>query len=145
MKLKKVKRDTMLKALMKGQGDAMLKPLIKVKRVQKVLTPWFLIIIGEEECGNNFEEDETFPLVVIRLEDMTDQKVMGFNDNDVLDRVNNIDQMVRDVEFQSVYTTSELARQVVRSTLAFLEISNFCSLRQVMVGLTKVSNNYWIC
>ena len=82
---------------------------------------------------------------MIRLEDMTDQKVMGFNDNDVLDRVNNIDQMVRDVEFQSVYTTSELARQVVRSTLAFLVISNFCSLRQVMVGPTKVSNNYWIC
>ena len=82
---------------------------------------------------------------MIRLEDMTDQKVMGFNDNDVLDRVNNIDQMVRDVEFQSVYTTSELARQVVRSTLVFLVISNFCSLRQVMVGPTKVSNNYWIC
>ena len=82
---------------------------------------------------------------MIRLEDMTDQKVMGFNDNDVLDRVNNIDQMVRDVEFQSVYTTSELARQVVRSTLAFLVISNFCSLRLVMVGPTKVSNNYWIC
>ena len=82
---------------------------------------------------------------MIRPEDMTNQKVMGFNDNDVLDRVNNIDQMVRDFEFQSVYTTSELARQVVRSTLAFLVISNFCSLRQVMVGPTKVSNNYWIC
>ena len=82
---------------------------------------------------------------MIRPEDMTNQKVVGFNDNDVLDRVNNIDQMVRDVEFQSVYTTSELARQVVRSTLAFLVISNFCSLRQVMVGRTKVSNNYWIC
>ena len=73
---------------------------------------------------------------------MIDEEVMGFNDNDVLDRVDNIDQMVRDVEFQSVYTTSELARQVVRSTLAFLVISNFCSLRQVMVGPTKVSNNY---
>ena len=33
MKLKKVKRDTMLKALMKGHRDAMLKALMKVKRV----------------------------------------------------------------------------------------------------------------
>jgi hypothetical protein len=96
--------------------------------------------------------------------------------------VNNIDQLVRDIEFQDMYTTSELARLkqfvedskkplcpgsqkysslsgdlklfmkiqrnpstlVVRSTLAFLVISNFCSLGKVMVGLRKVSNNYWI-
>jgi len=48
---------------------------------------------------------------VVRPEDMTDQEVMGFNDDDdVLPRVNNVDQMVRDVQFQGMYTTSELAR-----------------------------------
>ena len=75
-----------------------------------MLTPWFLIIIGEEECGNNFEEDEAFPPIGRRLEDMIDEEVMGFNDDDVLPRVNNVDQMVRDVQFQGMYTTSELAR-----------------------------------
>ena len=54
-------------------------------RVKKnVLTPRFLIIIWEEECRNNFEEDEAFPPMVLRPEDMTDQEVMGFNDDDVL-------------------------------------------------------------
>ena len=36
--LTKVKRDAMLKALMKGLRDAMLKPLMKVKRVPIDLT-----------------------------------------------------------------------------------------------------------
>ena len=38
MKLKKVKRDAMLKALMKGHRDAMLKAIMKVKRVPIDLT-----------------------------------------------------------------------------------------------------------
>ena len=38
MKLKKVKCDTMLKALMKGHRDTMLKALMKVKRVPIDLT-----------------------------------------------------------------------------------------------------------
>jgi hypothetical protein len=44
------------------------------------------------------------------LEDITDQEFMGFDDGEVLQRVHNVDQMVRDVEFQPVYTPSELAR-----------------------------------
>jgi len=42
--LTKVKRDAMLKALMKGHRDAMLKPLMNVKRVPIDLTHWFLIV-----------------------------------------------------------------------------------------------------
>jgi len=38
MKGKKVKRDIMFKVLMKGDNDAMLKPLMKVKRVHNDLT-----------------------------------------------------------------------------------------------------------
>ena len=43
-------------------------------------------------------------------EEMTDQEVTGFNYDDLLPRVNNVDQMLRDVEFQGVYTSSELLR-----------------------------------
>ena len=43
-------------------------------------------------------------------EEMTDQEVTGFNYDDLLPRVNNVDQMLRDVEFQGVYTSSELSR-----------------------------------
>jgi len=46
----------------------------------------------------------------MRPEDMTDQEVTGFNDDDLLPRVDNVDQMLRDVEFQGVYTSSELSR-----------------------------------
>ena len=46
----------------------------------------------------------------MRPEDMTDQEVTGFNDDDFLPRVDNVDQMLRDVEFQGVYTSSELSR-----------------------------------
>ena len=46
----------------------------------------------------------------MRPEDMTDQEVMGFNDDDLLPRVDNVDQMLRDVEFQGVYTSSKLSR-----------------------------------
>ena len=67
------------------------------------MTHWFVIIIGEE-CGNfgeeecgNFGEDETFP-----PEDLTEQEITGFNDDDVQARVNSVDEMVRDADFQGV-------------------------------------------
>jgi hypothetical protein len=47
---------------------------------------------------------------VLRPEDITNQEVRGFDDGEVLQRVHNVDQMLRDVEFQRVYTPSELAR-----------------------------------
>jgi hypothetical protein len=47
---------------------------------------------------------------VLRHEDITNQEVRGFDDGEVLQRVHNVDQMLRDVEFQQVYTPSELAR-----------------------------------
>jgi hypothetical protein len=85
--------------------------------------------------GGGFEENEPFPPNVMRLEDITDQEVRGFDDGEVLQRVHNVDQMLRDVEFQRVYTPSELARLkqfieeskkpsilIARSTLAFLVI-----------------------
>jgi len=43
-------------------------------------------------------------------EEMTDQEVTGFNYDDLLPRVNNVDQMLRDVEFQGIYTSSKLLR-----------------------------------
>jgi predicted nucleic acid-binding Zn-ribbon protein len=50
-----------------------------------------------------FEENEPlFPPI--------DQEVRGFDDGEVLQRVHNVNQMLRDVEFQRVYTPSELAR-----------------------------------
>jgi hypothetical protein len=58
-----------------------------------------------------FEENEPLlPPNVLRLEDITNQEVRGFHDGEVLQRVHNVDQMLRDVEFQRVYTPSELAR-----------------------------------
>ena len=77
---------------------------------QNVLTPWFLIIIGEEEWGNNFEEDEALPPGVMQPEDMTDQEVAGLSDDELLPHVHNVDQMLRDVEFLGMYTSSELSR-----------------------------------
>jgi hypothetical protein len=47
---------------------------------------------------------------VLRPEDITSQEVRGFDYGEVLERVHNVDQMLRDVEFQRVYTPSELAR-----------------------------------
>jgi hypothetical protein len=71
---------------------------------------------------------------VLRPEDITDQEVRGFDDGEVLQCVHNVDQMLRDIEFQRVYTP-ELARLkqfiedskspsilIARSTLAFLVI-----------------------
>jgi hypothetical protein len=70
---------------------------------------------------------------VLRPDDITDQEVRCFDDGEVLQRVHNVDKMLRDVEFERVYTTSELARLkqfiedskkpsilIARSTLAFL-------------------------
>jgi hypothetical protein len=45
----------------------------------------------------------------LRPEDITDQEVRGFDDGEVLQRVHNVDQMLRDIEFQRVYTPSKLA------------------------------------
>jgi hypothetical protein len=50
--------------------------------------------------GGVFEENEPFPPNVMRLEDNTDQEVRGFDVGEVLQRVHNVDQMLRDVEFQ---------------------------------------------
>jgi hypothetical protein len=47
---------------------------------------------------------------VLRPEDITDQEVRGYDDGEVLQRVHNVDQMLRDIEFQRVYTPSELGR-----------------------------------
>ena len=43
-------------------------------------------------------------------EDMTDQEVAGLSDDELLPHVHNVDQMLRDVEFQGVYTSLELSR-----------------------------------
>jgi hypothetical protein len=43
-------------------------------------------------------------------EDIADQEVRSFDDHEVLQHVHNVDQMLQDVEFQRVYTPSELAR-----------------------------------
>jgi hypothetical protein len=79
--------------------------------------------------------EQLFPPNVLRHEDITDQEVRGFDDGEVLQHVRNVDQMLRDVEFQRVYTASELARLnsslkiqrnpsilIARNTLAFLVI-----------------------
>jgi hypothetical protein len=61
--------------------------------------------------GGVFEENELlFPPNVMMFEDITGQEARGFNDGEVLQCVHNVDQMLRDVEFQRVYTPSELAR-----------------------------------
>jgi hypothetical protein len=60
--------------------------------------------------GVLFEENEPFPPNVMRPEDITDQEIRGFDDGEVFQRVHNVDQMLWDVEFQRVYTPSELAR-----------------------------------
>jgi hypothetical protein len=58
-----------------------------------------------------FEGNEPlFPANVLRPDDITDQEVRGFDDGEVLQRVHNDDQMLRDTEFQRVYTPSKLAR-----------------------------------
>jgi hypothetical protein len=45
----------------------------------------------------------------MRPEDITDQEVRGFDDDEVL-QVHNVDKMLWDVEFQPMYTPSELVR-----------------------------------
>jgi hypothetical protein len=60
--------------------------------------------------GGVFEENEPFPPNLMRPEDITDQEVRGFDDGEVLQHVHNVDQILQDVEFQRMYTPSELAR-----------------------------------
>jgi hypothetical protein len=46
-----------------------------------------------------FEENEPlFPPKVLRHEDINDQEVRGIDDGEVLQRVHNVDQMLRDVD-----------------------------------------------
>jgi hypothetical protein len=48
-----------------------------------------------------FEENESlFQPNVLRPEDITDQEVRGFNDGAVLQRVHNVDQMLRELSFK---------------------------------------------
>jgi hypothetical protein len=63
-----------------------------------------------DECGVFEENEPLFPPNVMRPEDITDQEFRGFDDGEVLQRLHNVDQMWQDVEFQRVYTPSELAR-----------------------------------
>jgi hypothetical protein len=63
-----------------------------------------------DESGLFEGNEPLFPPNVLRPEDITDQVVRGFDDGVVLQRVQNVDQMLRDVEFQRVYTPSTLAR-----------------------------------
>jgi hypothetical protein len=63
-----------------------------------------------DDSGLFGENEPLFPPNVLRPEDITDQEVRGFDDGEVLQRVHNVDQMLRDIEFQRVYTPSELAR-----------------------------------
>jgi hypothetical protein len=53
----------------------------------------------DEFEGGVFEENKLFSPNVMRPEYITDQEVWGFNDGEVLQRVQNVDQMLRDVEF----------------------------------------------
>jgi hypothetical protein len=74
----------------------------------------------DEELDDSglFEGNEPlFPPNVLRPKDITDQEVRGFDDGEVLQCVHNVDQMLRDVEFQR--NPSIL---IARSTLAFLVI-----------------------
>jgi hypothetical protein len=95
---------------------------------------------------------------VLRPKDITDQEVRGFDDGEVLQRVHNVDQMLRDIEFQRVYTPSELAglkhfledskKPLYPDCQKYYRLSGdlkFCNLRQIMFGATKVSNIYWMC
>jgi hypothetical protein len=58
-------------------------------------------------CEGN---EPLFPPNLLRPEDITDQEVRGFDHGEVLQCVHNVDQMLRDVEFQRVYTPSKLVR-----------------------------------
>jgi hypothetical protein len=68
----------------------------------------------DEDLDDNglFEGNEPlFPPNVLRPEDITNQEVRGFDDDDeVFQRVHNVDQMLRGVEFQRVYTPTKLER-----------------------------------
>jgi hypothetical protein len=58
--------------------------------------------------GGVFEENEPlFPPNVMWPKDISDKEVRSFDDREALQRVHNVDQMLRDVVFQRVYTPSE--------------------------------------
>jgi hypothetical protein len=87
----------------------------------------------------------------MRPKDMTDQEVTSFDDGEVLQHVRNVDQMVRDVEFQGVYTAFELVRlkQLIEDSkkplyLGSHKYSRLSGDLKLLVRTTKVSNNYWI-
>jgi hypothetical protein len=53
-----------------------------------------------DDTGLFEENEQLFPPNVLILEDITDQEVRSFDDGEVLQSVYNVDQMLRDVEFQ---------------------------------------------
>jgi hypothetical protein len=63
-----------------------------------------------DDSGLFAVNEPLFPPNVLKPEDIIDQEARGFNDGEVLQCVQNVDQILRDVEFQRVYTPSELAR-----------------------------------
>ena len=72
--------------------------------IKNFITHWFVIIIGEEEC-ENFGKKNAETLGKMKHshpEDLTEQEITGFNDDDVQARVNSVDEMVRDADFQGV-------------------------------------------
>jgi hypothetical protein len=75
----------------------------------KVKCDTMLTMIDLDDSGLFEGNEPLFPPNVLRPEDITDQEVMGFDDVEVLQRVHNVDQILRDIEFQRVYTPSELA------------------------------------
>jgi hypothetical protein len=63
-----------------------------------------------DDSGVFEEKEPLFPPNVLKPQYITGQEVRGFDAGEVLQRVYNVDQISRDVEFQRVYTPSELAR-----------------------------------
>jgi hypothetical protein len=43
----------------------------------------------------------------MKPEDMSEEGILGLNSDDVIVRVDDVDQMVKDAEHQGVYTTAE--------------------------------------
>jgi hypothetical protein len=68
-----------------------------------VLSPSRRIFIGSHSLPLSGSPFRSF-------KDITNQEVRGFDDGEVLQRVQNVDKQLRDVEFQRVYIPYELAR-----------------------------------
>jgi hypothetical protein len=58
------------------------------------------MVFLHHSCEGGMENEPLFPPNVLRPEDITDQEVRSLYDGEVLQRVHNVDQMLRDVEFQ---------------------------------------------